>query len=88
MVLTYEDAERSGIFLRPADFIWSTQTANGTAKVAPVTLERVSVGNITVRGVQAAVAEPGKLHVNLLGMSFLQKLRSFEVHSGRLVLKD
>ena len=88
VLLTYEDAQRAGIFVREADFTMRSRTANGTAKAAPVVLERVAIGSIIVRNVEAAVAEPGRLHVNLLGMSFLQKLRSFEIHSGRLLLKD
>lgn len=88
VLLTYEDAARAGIFLRASDFTMSMETANGRAKAAPVTLERVSIGNIVVRNVQAAVAERGRLNVNLLGMSFLQKLRKFEINSGRLLLQD
>lgn len=88
VLLTYEDAQRAGIFVRDADYTMRSRTANGTAKAAPVTLDRVAIGSIIVRNVEAAVAEPGRLHVNLLGMSFLQKLRSFEIHSGRLLLKD
>ena len=88
ILLTYEDARRAGIFLRDSDFTLRSSTANGISKAAPVTLERVTIGSITVRDVEAAVAQPGRLHINLLGMSFLQKLRSFEIHSGHLILKD
>jgi aspartyl protease family protein len=88
VVLRYEDAERAGIFLHPSDFTWTSQTANGTAKAAPVMLSRVQIGNIVVRNVQATVAERGRLGVNLLGMSFLKRLQSFEVKSGSLILKD
>jgi len=88
VVITYEDAERAGIFLRDRDFTLRTQTANGIGKAAPVTLERVSVGSITVRNVEAAVSEPGALRTNLLGMSFLKRLQRFEVRSGRLVLQE
>jgi aspartyl protease family protein len=88
VLLRYEDAQRAGIFLRDSDFTGRAQTANGTSRIAPVTLERVSIGSITVRDVRGAVAEPGRLNVNLLGMTFLQKLRKFEVRSGRLILQD
>ena len=88
VVLTYEDAERAGVFLRRDDFTLRMQTANGLSRAAPVTLERVAVGNIMVRDVEAAVAEPGVLRTNLLGMSFLRRLHRFEMHSGRLVLQD
>ena len=61
-------------------------TANGIAKVAPVVLSRVRVGSITVRNVQAAVAEEGALDVNLLGMSFLGRLKSFNMRGNELIL--
>ncbi len=87
VALTYEDAERSGIFLHDRDFVGRTQTANGTARFAPILLDRVTIGTITVRNVEAGVAERGALSINLLGMSFLGRLRRFEVASGRLSLQ-
>ena len=61
-------------------------TANGIAKVAPVVLSRVRVGAITLRDVRAAVAEKGALDVNLLGMSFLGRLASFNLRGDELIL--
>ena len=87
-MLTYEDAQRAGVFLRDRDFTMQMQTANGIAKAAPVTLERVTIGSITVRNVQAGVAEPGLLRTNLLGMSFLKRLNKFEIRSGTLILQE
>jgi aspartyl protease family protein len=63
-------------------------TANGVARVAPVTLDRITIGDITVRDVPAAVAEPGRLRTSLLGMTFLNKLSRFDMRSGVLVLQD
>ena len=88
VLLTSEDAARAGIYPRAGDFTLQMDTANGRSKAAPVTLGRVAIGSIVVRNVQAAVAERGALRTNLLGMSFLQKLRKFEINSGRLVLQD
>jgi aspartyl protease family protein len=88
VALSYEDAERAGIFLSDSDFTRSVSTANGVARVAPVTLDRVSIGNITVRDVPAAVAEPGRLKTSLLGMTFLSRLSRFDMRSGRLVLQE
>jgi aspartyl protease family protein len=88
VALSYEDAERAGIYLNRSDFTRAVSTANGIARVAPVTLDRVSVGNITVRNVPAAVAEPGRLKTSLLGMSFLSRLSRFDMRSGRLVLQE
>lgn len=86
VALTFEDAERAGIFLRPADFTHQVGTANGVAKVAPVTIDSISIGPITVRNVQGAVTERGKLHQTLLGMSFLGRLSRVDMRSRMLEL--
>jgi aspartyl protease family protein len=88
VVLSYEDAERAGLLLSDKDFTRSVSTANGVARVAPVTLDRVSIGNITVRDVPAAVAESGRLGTSLMGMTFLSRLSSFDMLTGRLVLQE
>jgi aspartyl protease family protein len=88
VALSYEDAERAGLYLNDGDFTGSVSTANGVARMAPVTLARVSIGDITVRDVPAAVAEPGRLKTSLLGMSFLSRLSRFDMSSGTLVLQD
>ena len=88
VMLTYDDAQRAGIYLRESDFTMQMQTANGIAKAAPVTIDRLVIGNITVRNVQAAVGERGLLGTNLLGMSFLKRLHKFEISSGTLILQE
>ena len=86
VVLTYEDARKVGLSPQRLDFSAQVKTANGIARVAPFMLDRVRVGDITVRNVQAAVAERDALSVNLLGMSFLGRLSRFEMSGGDLVL--
>jgi aspartyl protease family protein len=86
VVLTYEDAKQIGLSPFSLDFSARVQTANGVAHVAPVTLDRVRVKHITLRDVPAVVAEKGALSTNLLGMSFLGRLESFQVQNGELVL--
>ena len=88
VALTYEDAERAGLRLRPSDFTARVGTANGVAAVAPVTLDRVTIGRITVRNVQAAVTERGRMDKTLLGMSFLSRLERVDISSGRLLLVE
>ena len=88
VALSYEDAEAAGFRLSDSDFTRAVSTANGVARVAPVTLDRVSIGNITVRDVPAAVAERGRLKTSLLGMSFLGRLSRFDMRSGRLVMQE
>lgn len=88
VALSFEDAERAGIFVRPGDFTGAVSTANGVAHIAPVMLDRVSIGDITVRDVPAAVLEQGRLRTSLLGMSFLNRLSRFDMRSGELVLQE
>jgi aspartyl protease family protein len=88
VALTWRDADRIGVRPTPADFTHRVNTANGVAKVAPVMLDRVAIGNVMVRNVQAVVIEDGKLTTTLLGNSFLSKLSRYEMRSGRLVLEE
>lgn len=86
VVLRYEDAERIGLSPRSLEFSGRARTANGVARVAPLKLARLRVDDITLRDVPAVVAEPGALGVNLLGMSFLGRLKRFEMQDGELLL--
>jgi aspartyl protease family protein len=88
VALTYEDASAAGLYVRNSDFTHTVSTANGMARVAPVTLDRVSIGDITVRSVPGAVMEQGKLGTTLLGMSFLNRLQRVDMRSGTLVLQE
>jgi aspartyl protease family protein len=88
VALTYEDARAAGFYVRDSDFTHRVNTANGTARVAPVTIDRVSIGDITVRNVPGAVLEAGKLETTLLGMSFLNRLQRVDMRSGLLVLHE
>ena len=88
VALTYDDARRAGIYPRDSDFTGRSSTANGVARYAPVDIDRVSIGGIEVRNVRAAVLEDGKLETSLLGMSYLSKVGSVAMQSGRLVLEE
>ena len=88
VALTYDDAQRAGVYLSPSDFTHEVRTANGTAKVDPVDLRSITIGDITVRNVRGAVTEPGKLHKTLLGMSFLSRLSRVEMRDQALVLHE
>ena len=88
VALTYEDADAIGVYVRPSDFTHTAQTANGVARVAPVTIPKISIGDITVRNVQGVVSERGKSERTLLGMSFLGRLSRVEMRGGTLVLQE
>lgn len=88
VALTYEDARRAGIAPRDSEFTGRANTANGIAKFAGIQIDRISIGGVEVRNVEAAVMEDGKLDTTLLGMSFLGKLGRVDMRSGRLVLEE
>jgi aspartyl protease family protein len=88
VALTFEDAERAGLHIRDRDYTHRVNTANWRARIAPVTLDRVAIGEIMVRNVPAAVSEPGKLTTSLLGMSFLSRLQRVDMRRGVLVLQE
>jgi aspartyl protease family protein len=87
VVLKPADAERAGIDTNALSFTTPVSTANGTTYAAPVRLKSVSVGPLEVRDVEALVAQPGALNENLLGMSFLRRLRSYEFSGDFLTLR-
>jgi aspartyl protease family protein len=87
VVLRAEDAAKVGVDARGLKFDVDVVTANGAASAAEVVLDRVAVGPIVARNVAALVARKGALGQSLLGMSFLERLQSYSVERGRLVLK-
>lgn len=87
VVLMAEAARTLGIEPGPLAYTVTVQTANGRTLAAPIVLERVSVGSIREQRVRALVAKPGVLHQNLLGMSFLDRLASYEVRQNRLIMR-
>lgn len=87
VVLKAADAELAGIDVAGLSFTVPVQTANGTAYAAPVRLRTVAVGAISFDGIEALVAKPGSLNESLLGMSFLSRLRSYEVVGDFITLR-
>jgi aspartyl protease family protein len=87
IAIPMREAARLGIFPRPSDFTVRVNTANGVTKAAMVQLRTVEVGDILVRDVPAIVHPDEGLSVNLLGMSFLSRVR-WTHERGRLVLEQ
>jgi aspartyl protease family protein len=86
VVLTREDAKAAGLPLEVLSYTAVIDTANGRTRAAPVRLDRVAVGDLVERQVDALVAQPGQLKTSLLGMSFLNRLQRWEVRGDRLLL--
>ncbi len=88
VVLRAADAERIGVDLATLKFTVAVDTANGSTFCAPLRLRSISVGGISYQNVEALVAQPGDLKESLLGMSFLKRLRSYEVTGDFLTLRS
>lgn len=88
IALTESEAGRLGIRPVRNDYTAQVRTANGTVKAAPVTLNSVDIGGLVVRDVQALVVPGNALGENLLGLSYLTRLKRFEYASGKLVLEN
>ena len=88
VILRESDAAYLGIRPMPVDYKATVATANGKIKAAPAKLSRIEIGSITVFDVPALVLPDEALSQNLLGVSFLSKLRRYEYANGRLVLEQ
>jgi aspartyl protease family protein len=88
VALNESSAARFG--LRPSrnDYKATVATANGTIKAAPTRLPMVDIGGLIVRDVDAMVLPDEALSENLLGLSFLSKLKRFEYADGRMVMEQ
>lgn len=85
IALSTDDAERIGLDPDSLEYNGSVQTANGTTRVAPVTLDAVRIGQLEVDRVEAIVSQ-APMAMSLLGMSFLRRLEGYRVEDGNLVL--
>jgi aspartyl protease family protein len=87
VVLTQDAAKAAGLPIEVLNYSITVDTANGRTRAAAVTLDRLAVGSLTEHAVPALVAQPGQLKNNLLGMSFLNRLESWEVRGDKLRLR-
>jgi aspartyl protease family protein len=87
VVLTYETAKAVGLPLELLEYNVDVQTASGQTKAARLWLDRMAIGKLVERSVPALVVPRGQMKTNLLGMSFLDRLDSFEVRANHLMLR-
>jgi aspartyl protease family protein len=81
-------AARIGLTLSAKDFVYPVDTANGTALAAAAVIDTLQIGRIRVDGVQAVVLDDASLKQTLVGMSFLNRLSTFRVERGKLLLEQ
>jgi aspartyl protease family protein len=88
VALNEKSAARFGLRPSRSDYNATVTTANGTIKAARTRLAMIDLGGIVVRDVDAMVLPDAALSENLLGLSFLSKLKRFEYANGKLVLEQ
>lgn len=88
VALRASDARAAGLIVLPGDYTARVSTAGGVAEAARVRLGEVEIGNIRVTDVDAFVLSDDQLGTNLLGMSFLGRLKAFSIENGRLILNQ
>lgn len=88
VVLTSATALKAGF--DPAGLVYSqvVATANGRVLAAPVVIDRLVVGTLTEEKVRALVVRDKGLSGDLLGMSFLDRLESYEVRDGTMYMRQ
>jgi aspartyl protease family protein len=87
VVLTYETAKAAGLPLELLDYNVDVETAGGHTRAARLTLDRLAIGTLVERSVPALVVPRGQMKTSLLGMSFLDRLESWEVRADSLMLR-
>jgi len=88
VALNEKSAARFGLRPSPRDYNATVSTANGTIKAARTRIAMIELGGLIVRDVDAMVLPDEALSENLLGLSFLSKLKRFEYAKGRLLLEQ
>jgi aspartyl protease family protein len=88
VALNETSAARFGLRPSRGDYNATVTTANGTIKAARMRLAMIDVGGLVVRDVDAMVLPDEALSENLLGLSFLSKLKRFEYANGKMVLEQ
>lgn len=88
IALTESSAAQVGIRPSRSDYTSPVSTANGVVKAARARLASVDIGGLEVRDVEAMVLPDDVLSENLLGLSYLSRLKRFEYSGGKLVLEQ
>jgi aspartyl protease family protein len=88
VMLTHDHAKAVGLPLEVLNYTVCIDTANGRVLAAPVTVDRIAIGSLVVRSVEALVSQPRRLKIgtSILGMSFFDRLQSFKIRGDRVVL--
>lgn len=87
VALRESDARAAGVREDAGGREYALSTANGIVRARGATIREMRVGPIILRDVEAVILPDAQLGSNLLGMSFLKRLRGFEITGQELTLR-
>ncbi|NEW89955.1 MULTISPECIES: TIGR02281 family clan AA aspartic protease [Rhodopseudomonas] len=88
VALNESSAARFGLRPSRGDYTTQVSTANGQVKAARARIAMLDIGGLIVRDVDALVLPDEALSENLLGLSYLSRLKRFAYADGRMVLEQ
>lgn len=86
IVLSPQDARRLGIDLDNLVFNRAYETANGIGYGASTTVDELTLGHIRLTNVPVSINQ-APMRSSLLGMTFLSRMKSFNISGRKLVLR-
>jgi aspartyl protease family protein len=86
IALSPRDARRIGVDPSKLRYSVPIRTAQGATSAAPVMLDKLRLGGIELKRVEALVMADD-IDVSLIGMSFLDRLDGYEVRSNAMLLR-
>jgi len=84
--LNQSDAKSAGINVNSLSYNIPYDTANGTIYAAETTIPSLNVNGIIMQNVPVTISPKNGTDVSLLGMSFFNKLKKYEVNDGVMTL--
>jgi len=83
--LSADTAEAAGLRPSPSPFPMIIQTANGSVRADTATVPELRIGNIVARDLPV-VSSPAFGDMDVIGMNFLSRLKSWRVEGRTLIL--
>jgi aspartyl protease family protein len=86
--LSWQTAERLGIYADPSGLRYHMSTANGEVIASAATVPEISFQGIYMKDVEAIISPPEVATPDLLGTSFIKRLANVEQRDGQLILRQ
>jgi aspartyl protease family protein len=86
--LSWQTAERLGIYADPSGLRYRMTTANGEVIASAATVPEISFQGIYMKDVDAIISPPEVATPDLLGTSFIKRLAGVEQRDGLLILRQ